>query len=169
MIFDVRVDVSLSYVAQPRRTRRNPRRYLSTWVDWKSSKLGESINNFRKRALKEDDWGDEDAAGASGSVLPWTIHEKRSNGLIRSVKRSSGTVQKDWAVVRSNQLPEHFCIAVVGHEGWNPDPDASARYCLAVTLEVQGQEVAVYDPLRVAVEELEAELSIETEVEIDLD
>ena len=30
--FDIRIDVTLSYVAQPRRTRRNLRRYLSTWV-----------------------------------------------------------------------------------------------------------------------------------------
>ena len=43
--FDIRIEVTLSYVAQPRRTRRNLRRYLSTWVDWKSSKLGEGIND----------------------------------------------------------------------------------------------------------------------------
>jgi hypothetical protein len=34
--FDIRIDVTLSYAAQPRRTRRNLRRYLSTWVEWKS-------------------------------------------------------------------------------------------------------------------------------------
>jgi hypothetical protein len=50
--FDIRVDVTLSYVAQPRRTRRNLRRYLSTWADWKSSNLGEGVNDFRLRALK---------------------------------------------------------------------------------------------------------------------
>jgi len=162
--FDVRVDVTLSYVAQPRRTRRNPRRYLSTWVDWKSSKLGESISSFRNRALREDDPDDGNAAGSRGSVLPWTIHEKSQHGLIRSTKRNSGTLQKDWAVVKSNRLPQHFCIAVVGHEGWNPDPDASARYCLAVTLEVQGQEIAIYEPLRVAIAELQAEVE-NTEIE----
>lgn len=151
--FDLRVDITLSYVAQPRRTRRNPRRYLSTWVDWKSSKLGESIASFHNRAVKEDDPNEDSDAGASGSVLPWTLHERSSHGLIRNAKRSSGTVEKDWAVVSSNQLSEHFCIAVVGHEGWNPDPDASARYCLAVTLEIQGQEIKIYNPLRVAVEE----------------
>lgn len=165
--FDVRIDVTLSYVAQPRRTRRNLRRYLSTWVDWKSSKLGESIDSFRVRVMKDDDLN---GAANDGSVLPWTLHEKESDGLVRSARRNSGTVQKDWAVVKSNTLPEHFCIAVVGHEGWNHDPDATAHYCLAVTLEVQGQEIVIYDPLRVAVEELQTEVEeVETEATVEVE
>lgn len=51
--YDIRIDVTLSYVAQPRRTRRHLRRYLSTWLDWKTSKLGEGLNDFRKRVIKE--------------------------------------------------------------------------------------------------------------------
>ncbi|MCC7315428.1 MAG: S8 family peptidase [Planctomycetes bacterium] len=166
--FDVRIDVTLSYVAQPRRTRRNLRRYLSTWVDWKSSKLGESIDSFRLRAIKEEN--PNGAVVADGSVLPWTLHEKESDGLIRSARRNCGTAQKDWAVVKSNTLPEHFCIAVVGHEGWNHDPDSTAQYCLAVTLEIQGQEIAIYDPLRVAIEELQAEIEeVETEATVEVE
>lgn len=164
--YDIRIDVTLSYTAQPRRTRRNLRRYLATWVDWKSSKLGESIDNFRVRSLKDEAL---DGAAADGSVLPWALHESETHGLIRSARRSSGTVQKDWAVVKSNSLPEHFCIAVVGHEGWNHDPDATAKYCLAVTLEIQGQEIPIYDPLRVAVEELHAEVGdLEMEATIEV-
>lgn len=165
--YDIRIDATLSYAAQPRRTRRNLRRYLSTWVDWKSNKLGESLDNFRIRCLKEDN---QQGGAADGSVLPWTLHEKADAGNIRSARRNSGTVQKDWAVVKSNALPEHFCIAVVGHEGWNHDPDATAQYCLAVTLEIQGQEIPIYDPLRVAVEELQAEIGdIETEATIEVE
>lgn len=156
--YDVRIDVTLSYVAQPRRTRRNLRRYLSTWVDWKSSKLGESLDSFRTRALREDG---QDSAVVDGAVLPWALHERESDGLIRTARRNSGTVQKDWAVVKSHALPEHFCIAVVGHEGWNHDPDAEAAYALAVTLEIQGQEIPIYEPLRVAVEELQAQVAAE--------
>jgi hypothetical protein len=163
--YDIRIDVTLSYTAQPRRTRRNLRRYLSTWVDWKSSKLGESIDSFRVRSLKEEG---QDVTQTDGDVLPWTLHEKGRHGLIRSVRRNCGTVQKDWAVVKSNTLPEHLCIAVVGHEGWNHDPDATAQYCLAVTLEVQGQGIAIYDSLRVAVKELQAELG-EIEIEADIE
>lgn len=165
--YDLRIDVTLSYGAQPRRTRRNLRRYLSTWVDWKSNKLGESIDSFRIRCLKEDN---QQGGAADGSVLPWTLHEKSDAGHIRSARRNSGTVQKDWAVVKSNALPEHFCIAVVGHEGWNHDPDATAQYCLAVTLEIQGQEITIYDPLRVAIEELQAEIGdIESEATVEVE
>lgn len=62
--FDIRVDVTLSYTAQPRRTRRNLRRYLSTWVDWKSSKLGEGINDFRVRAMKDEESDSEPLQGS---------------------------------------------------------------------------------------------------------
>ena len=166
--FDIRIDVTLSYVAQPRRTRRNLRRYLSTWVDWKSSKLGEELEVFRSRALKGKDSGENPL---TGSVFPWTLHEKADWGLIREVRRNSGTVQKDWAVVKSNGLPDHFCIAVVGHQGWSLDPDSAARYALAVTLEVVGQEISIYEPLRTAALELQAEVAgavvdLEAEVEV---
>lgn len=108
--FDIRIDVTLSYVAQPRRTRRNLRRYLSTWVDWKTSHLGEGLDDFRVRAMKDAVNNGEPLPGAS---LPWTLNEKPQFGFVRDFKRSSGTVQKDWAVVQSNTLPDHFCIAVV--------------------------------------------------------
>ncbi|CAN5407337.1 hypothetical protein BH09SUM1_BH09SUM1_11950 [soil metagenome] len=165
--YDIRIDVTLSYAAQPRRTRRNLRRYLSTWVDWKSNRLGESTDSFHIRCMKEEN---QEAGANDGSVLPWALQEKADAGHIRSARRNSGTVQKDWAVVKSNALPEHFCLAVVGHEGWNHDPDAGAKYCLAVTLEIQGQEIPIYDPLRVAVEELQAEVgNIEQEATIEVE
>ena len=90
--FAARIEVTLSYVAQPRRTRRNLRRYLSTWVDWKTNNLGEGINDFRVRALKE---AENDGPPLPGAVLPWTLHEMPHWGVIRNVKRNSGTMQKD--------------------------------------------------------------------------
>jgi hypothetical protein len=165
--FDIRVEVTLSYVAQPRRTRRNLRRYLSTWMDWKSSKLGEGLNDFRARALRDEE---NENNQAPGSVLPWSLHEGSNFGFIRNTKRNSGTVQKDWAVVKSNALPDNFCIAVVGHQGWSHDPDSTARYALAVTFEILGQEIPIYEPLRVAViqlQQLQAEIQAEAEVEVN--
>lgn len=166
--FDIRIDVTLSYVAQPRRTRRNLRRYLSTWVDWKASRLGEGLHDFRVRAMKDASNGD---APLPGTTLPWVLHEKPQDGLIRDFKRNSGTVQKDWAVVRSNSLPDHFCIAVVGHQGWSHDPDSTARYALAVSFEILGGEITIYEPLRVAIAELQAqtEAEIDTEVEVEVE
>lgn len=164
--FDIRIDVTLSYVAQPRRTRRNLRRYLSTWVDWKASKLGEGLHDFRVRAMKD---ATNDETPLTGSTLPWVLHDKPQDGLIRDFKRNSGTVQKDWAVVRSNTLPDHFCIAVVGHQGWSHDPDSTARYVLAVTFEILGGEITIYEPLRAAVGELQAQTEeVETEAEVEL-
>ncbi len=94
-------------------------------------------------------------------------------GSIRGTKRNNGTVQKDWAVVKSNTLPEDFCIAVVGHEGWSRDPDTTASYSLTVTFEILGQEIPIYDVLRTAaieLQEIEAEAQVdeveETEVEV---
>ena len=84
---------------------------------------------------------------------------------MRGVKRSAGTVQKDWAIVKSNQLPDDFCVAIVGHKGWSRDPDSSARYALAVSFEVIGQEVPIYEDVRVAVERLRVEIEAETEVD----
>lgn len=165
--FDIRIDVTLSYVAQPRRTRRNLRRYLSTWVDWKTSNLGEGLNDFRVRALKDTTNDDEPLPG---TTLPWTLHEKPQWGVIRDHKRNSGTVQKDWAVVRSNTLPDHFCISVVGHQGWSHDPDSAARYALAVTFEIMGGEITIYEALRAAVVDLQAQTDeVETEVEIGVE
>ena len=163
--YDILIEVTLSYAAQPRRTRRNLRRYLSTWVDWKSSKLGEAIESFRLRALKDQ----EDEGLARGTNIPWMLHENPIWGTIRGVKRNSGTVQKDWAVVKSNSLPESFCIAVVGHRGWSKDPDSSARYAIAVSFEVLGREIPIYEDLRVAVEELQTEIEAEVESEAAVD
>jgi hypothetical protein len=164
--YDILVEVTLSYVAEPRRTRRNLRRYLSTWVDWKSSKLGESLSFFRSRVLKHEEAEDN---AATGDTLRWTLATRTDHGDVEGAKRNSGTVQKDWAVVKSFELPESFCIAVMGHQGWNKDPDAEARYTLAVSFEVVGREIPIYDDLRVAVDELQAELEAEAEIEIDED
>jgi len=170
--YDIRIEVTLSYVAQPRRTRRHLRRYLSTWVDWISSSLGESIASFRVRALKESP---EDDSPQLGETLPWVLQDQPHHGLIRGTKRNNGTVQKDWAVVKSNALPKDFCIAVRGHEGWSRDPDSTASYSLAVTFEILGQEIEIYDALRAAVielQELDAEAEteeIETEEEVEIE
>jgi Subtilase family len=162
--FDIRIDVTLSFSAQPRRTRRHLRRYMSTWVDWKSSKLGEGINDFRVRAMKDET---NDAEPLAGSVLPWTLSDNSKSGFVRGTRRNNGTVQKDWAVVKSNGLPEDFCIAVVGHQGWSRDPDSAASYVLTVTLEIVGKEIAIYEPLRVAVTALRAQLQEGIEVEVE--
>ena len=161
--FDIRVDVTLSYVAAPRRTRRTPRGYLATWLDWISSRKGESLEAFLSRALKSDDDPVQEGAGSLG----WTVHTQPQWGL-PGVKRGIGTVQKDWAITKSNALPDDLCIAVRGHQGWSSDPDSVARYTLVVTFEIAGQELSIYEPLRTAVLELQSQIEVEMEEEIEM-
>lgn len=69
--------------------------------------------------------------------------------------------------MRSNTLPDHFCIAVRGHQGWSRDPDSTARYAVAVTFEIVGKEIGIYDPLRIAVLELQTQIATEVEVNVE--
>ncbi|MDB5384741.1 MAG: protease, partial [Planctomycetaceae bacterium] len=162
--YEILIEVTLSYVASPRRTRRNVRRYLSTWAEWKSNGLEESLEHFRSRALKGSDTEE-----TGDSNFGWTLGSKSSDGVIKNAKRNSGTLQKDWAIKKSSSLPESFCVSVIGREGWSRDPDSTARYSLAVSFEILGQEIPIYDKLRVAEHELQMELQAEAEAEMQLD
>lgn len=162
--FDIRIDVTLSYSSAPRRTRRSIRGYLATWVDWTNNRKGESLDAFLSRAMKSED----DVMQEGEGQLGWAVHEKTIWG-IPGVKRSSGTVQKDWAIVKSNALPEDLCIAVRGHKGWSNDPDSLATYSLVVTFEIVGKEVAIYEALRTAVLDLQSEIHTELESEVEVE
>lgn len=158
----IRIDVTLAYVANPRRTRRQPRGYLSTWVDWATSNRGEALDAFASRVLKEFEVIDSSSDG----VIPWHLRKREDYGLIDGVRRNLGTLQKDWAVVPSYDLPETFAIAVVGHPGWDKRLDASARYALVVGFEAIDQDVDVYVPISQEVEQLiEQEAEVEIEIE----
>jgi hypothetical protein len=71
--------------------------------------------------------------------------------------------------VKSNALPDDLCIAVRGHQGWSRDADSVARYSLVVTLEIVGQEIPIYEPLRTAVLELQSEVEAEVEAEATIE
>ena len=161
--YDIRIDVTLSYVACPRRTRKSIRGYLSTWVDWTTSKAGESLGSFVNRVLKEADPADTDGE----SAFPWTINESSNRGSVRGVRRALGTLQKDWAIVKSHELPEDFCIAVIGHKGWSSDPELGARFSLVVTFEAINEDVQVYESVRTSVEAT-IESEAQTEIQLEL-
>ena len=155
--FDIRIEITLSYVAEPRRTRRNRRKYLSTWLDWTCSKRGEDPDAFLAKVLKKYEQVSPDAEeGESG--FPWTLGKRQArkrydgtvpsqgiDGIVKEVSRSAGTIQKDWAIVKSYDLREGFCIAVVGHAGWNKDPEAIVPYCLVVSFEAVNSEIPIYE------------------------
>jgi hypothetical protein len=157
---EILVEVTLSYKAQPRRTRRNRRKYLSTWLDWDCSKIGEEPDSFLARILKEYDAPDDAEKG--DKLFSWTLGKRQKNhGKTQGASRSAGTIQKDWAIVKSYNLRDAFCIAVVGHEGWNNDPDATAPYSLVVSFEAVEASIPIYAPFVEAQVELEVEQQIE--------
>ncbi|MEQ8540054.1 MAG: hypothetical protein RIB93_21705 [Coleofasciculus sp. D1-CHI-01] len=159
---DILLEVTLSYKAQPRRTRQNRRRYLSTWVDWECSKRGEDPDSFLARVLKEYDAPDD--ADKGDKIFSWTLGKQKNHGRTQGISRSAGTLQKDWAMVKSYNLRDAFCIAVVGHEGWNNDPDANAPYSLVVSFEAVESNIPIYAALVEA--QVEPEIELQTEIQV---
>jgi hypothetical protein len=161
--YDLLIEVTLSYAASPRRTRLNKRGYLSTWLEWRSSYLGESPEHFGERNIH----GRNSRNSSHDGVLPWVIREQNDWGDVQGLNRTSGTLQKDWALLKSHQLREGFCIGVVAHEGWDKNPDSKAKYTLAVSFEAINKDIEIYNDLRVA-NEIEQEIEQEQEVEIEI-
>jgi hypothetical protein len=158
---EILLEITLSYKAQPRRTRRNRRKYLSTWLDWDCSKRGEDPEHFLQRILSDyDAFAHTD--GGEG-LFTWTLGKQNNHRTLRDVSRSAGTLQKDWAVVKSFELREAFCVAVIGHQGWNNDPEAQAPYSLVVSFEALGTEVPLYAEF---VEAQQIGIKIEEQVQI---
>ena len=153
----IRVDVTLSYSAVPRRTRKARTGYLSTWLDWISSKRRETEGSFRGRTFTNADDVQRD-----GESFGWVLEKRPHHGAISEVSRDSGTIQRDWAFVPSYDLPEVFCVAVRGHAGWAGDSSgAKARFVLVVSFEAVNADVLVYVPVAA---EIEARNRLESQV-----
>lgn len=146
--FNILVEVTLCYVSNPRRTRKNNRKYLSTWVDWVSSNINEKPEDFKEYAEKEED---VDAIPRSSSAFKWMLGIQKNHGIVNEVSRNSGLTQKDWTSVKSYHLTEGFCIAVRGRKGWDTSGTNPARYSLAVSFESMGLELPIYNILKTEV------------------
>jgi len=145
--YRVRIDVTLSYAAKPRRTRRMHRGYLSTWLDWQVSKQSETFDSFCSRMFR-----DESAEDDGDEIFRWMLRERSNHGVIEGISRQNGTLQKDWCYLRSYQLPHDFCIAVRGHPGWDPSPETKAKYALVVSFEAVDGDLQIYQHVRTAIE-----------------
>jgi hypothetical protein len=148
--FAVRIDVTLSYVAMPRRTRKGARQYLSFWADWRCSGKNQPAGEFRGGLFK-----DEEVSG-SADYFPWMLRNDQ-HGIVKEARRNLGTVQKDWAVVDSHELPESFLIGVVGHPGWDTANIYPAKFALAVSFEAVNRDIEIYEPVRVLLDQLRVE------------
>lgn len=161
--FDVLIEVTLSYAARPRRTRRYIKGYLSSWVDWCCSRIGESYSTFAQRVFRTgsviDDDGDFD----------WMLGDAVNRGTVEGFSRKRGTLQKDWCIIKSNQLSDAFCIAVRGHAGWGSL--FKAKYALTISFEAIDQDITIYERIQplvgVEVEAPEIEVEVSRPVEPD--
>lgn len=151
----IRIDVTLAYTALPRRTRARRTGYLETWLDWEASSLGEPRDEFLARMQNGGKSQHED--------FPWMLHKRDNWGEVQETNRNRGSVQKDWAVFDSFDLPAEFAIAVRSHKGWNHlDGAGTARYCLAVSFEVLGGEVPIYSLIENEIRVAEPEIRVQT-------
>jgi len=64
--------------------------------------------------------------------------------------------------VKSYDLHESFCIAIVGHEGWNNDPNADVPYALVVSFETVDTNIPIYT----AIANIQVPIQVESEVSV---
>lgn len=158
--FDILIEITLSYKAEPRRTRRNKRKYLSTWLHWECSQKEESPDRFLARVLEKYE-ASEDQEDGSG-LFDWALGQQKNHSKrVKDTSRGVGTIQKDWAVVKSFDLRDAFCIAVVAHKGWNNDLTAQVPYALAVSFEIINSEVSIYNSFVQAQSSLQVQQQIQ--------
>lgn len=155
---DILIEITMCYSSDPRRTRKNGRRYLATWVEWKTNRLGESEEKFSNRMIESIN--SPEKYENENDVIPWVIHERDNWGKIKGISRNKGCNQKDWAIVKAYDLPDEFCIAVIGHKGWG-DEDSIAKYELAVSFESINNDIEIYEEFAIEINN-EAEIEIET-------
>lgn len=157
--YEFLIEITLAYSAQIRRTRRKTKSYLSSWLDWSSAKIGESYEDFKNYALKEiddenTDYNREDRKGLRH--FNWKIKSRSDHGSVTDINRTNSTLQKDWATIKSFELPEEISFAVRGHKGWDKNKE-EVQYALAISIEVLGADVPIYESIR-----------IENEIEIEV-
>lgn len=145
--YNILVEVTLSFVAKPRRTRRRTQSYLSTWLDWESCKLNETIDQFTSRMLQTTE--DDESSTEDQNAIKWAIREKKNWSKISGLRRQDSSLQKSWCVIESYKLPETFSIAIVGHSGWEPDQQVQIPYSVAISMEVLHEDVNVYEMVRI--------------------
>lgn len=160
---EILLEITLNFRSTVRRTRKYTKSYLSSWLSWEISTPDESYQDFCNRVIKSID-NPKVVNGGGKNGFQWTIFNRGNNGLVRDVKRQDSTTQKDWTIISSNKLPDEFCIAVVGHHGWNKDLKSETPYSLVVSFEALDTNIPIYQQFEVENRiEVEQEVNIQTE------
>jgi len=159
---DILVEVTLTYTAEPRRTRKRLKSYFGSWLSWESSKLGESFDTFSARILKDMEDLDEEEDIIDADSIKWSISTSPTYGQIKGFKRQDSATQKDWVILKSNILSEELSFGVVGHKGWDKDTTTALPFALVISFEAIAQDTEIYTPIE-AVNRVE--ISNEAEIE----
>lgn len=149
--YEILIEVTLAYTAEVRRTRQKVKSYLSTWLDWTNSKLGEPIEDFKDYALKEIEGTAteyDNETRKQYSYFNWKIGSKTNSGDVQDFSRSNNTIQKDWTFVNSYELSEEIGFAIRGHKGWDKNHDP-VPYAFVVSIEILGKDIPIYDSIRI--------------------
>jgi hypothetical protein len=146
--YDILIEVTLTYTSSVRRTRQKTKSYLSTWLDWTSSRLDEDYSNFSRRTIKDLGEDPTNEENSSSEVIQWKIRENVDWGAVRGLNRNNSTLQKDWAIIKSFELPEELSFSVRGHKGWNKTKE-EVQYSFIVSLEAINSSLEVYESIRI--------------------
>ena len=102
--------------------------------------------------------------------------EDSAHDITHEVPCGATAVKRTVAALEQSGGQAAFLAQVASKVGQNAqptaislDPEDVARYVIAVSFESVAQEIAVYEPLRVAVQELQAELETEVELEAEVE
>jgi hypothetical protein len=164
--YDILIEVTLTYTAEPRRTRKRLKSYFGSWLTWESSKLGENFDTFSARVLKdmEDQDEEEENAAIDADSIKWSISTSPTYGQIKGFKRQDSATQKDWVILKSYLLTEELSFAVVGHKGWDKDTTTDLPFALVISFEAIAQDTELYTPIE-AVNRVEIDNEVEEEIE----
>jgi hypothetical protein len=144
--YDILIEVTLAYTAKTRRTRQKTKSYLSTWLDWTSSDLDEGLAAFTKRSIELSK--DEIIKKTSSDVIQWNIRERDDWGVVNDINRNNSTLQKDWVILKSYQLPVDLSFAVRALKGWDKNHEP-VPYAFTVSIEILGANIPIYEMIRV--------------------
>lgn len=156
--YDILIEVTMSYSSKVRRTRQKSKSYLATWLDWTSFKIDETLEEFKDYILKEIEKGKTNYNAEHRKTmkhLKWKINSDTRWG-VEGISRANSTVQKDWAIIKSHDLPSDISFAVRGHKGWDK-LYSEIPYSLVVSIEILNSSLEIYEAIRI-----ENEVEVET-------
>lgn len=165
--FSLLVEVTLAFTAKTRTTRRGSHSYLSSWLEWQSTKYNERFEAFRDRVIRFIDQDGQSVRNTDTerdlTPIPWCIRENPAwteNGI----NRNNSTVQKSWAVIEPHRFANEFCISVISHASWDKNLEHEIPYSICISFEAVGEQIPVYTLISEA--QIETEVLLETEVQI---